>query len=402
MKFDIIAVLLVKVFSALAGVIILSLITNSLASSEVGRYFYLLSLILIVVAISSLGLNNVVLRKVSSQPQDAGSIINTSSLIVIIAAIFILPLSILFLINIGYENTTFILLAIISQVFIGLVSHGLQGIGKPKQAIFFGGLLNQLILLIALYLNKNFSLNLLIEFYATCQFIAAILVLSIWYKYIGIVNTVINDFRSFLIPASSLIAFQIFSEMNIAIGQLLMGAKGYTRDLAIYAICLKFVMLTSYISFAVNRVVAPDFAKAFSTNDIMKLESLIKKARNFSLTLSIPVVLLIVIFADKILYFFGSDYSQYAWYLSLAAGVQIFSVMNSTLAYFMIMCGYEKQYTKQIIYTFIVVFSAGIFLIDLNPLIISLIAFLFIQLWPLLFSTRFIKKNLRIDYWALN
>jgi len=401
MKFDIIAVLLIKVFSALAGVLILALITSSLAIGDVGRYFYLLSLILIVVALSSIGLNNVVLRKVSSQPHDAGSIIHTSSLIIIIAAIFILPLSMLFFRNEGYENTIFILLAIISQVFIAIVSHGLQGLGKPKQAIFFGGLLNQLILLIVLYLNKNFSLNLLVEFYAICQFITLILILGIWYKNIGISNSTIKSLNSFLIPASSLIAFQIFSEMNIAIGQLLMGSKGYTEDLAIYAICLKLVMLISYISFAVNRVISPDFAKAFSTNDIAKLENLIIKARNFSLALSIPLVLLIVILADKILYFFGSDYSQYAWYLSLAVVVQIFTILNSTLAYFMIMCGYEKQYTKQIIYAFITVFSAGFFLIDLNPLIISLIAYLFIQLWPLLFAVRFINKNLRIDYWAI-
>jgi len=156
MKFDIIAVLLIKVFSALAGVLILALITSSLAIGDVGRYFYLLSLILIVVALSSIGLNNVVLRKVSSQPHDAGSIIHTSSLIIIIAAIFILPLSMLFFRNEGYENTIFILLAIISQVFIAIVSHGLQGLGKPKQAIFFGGLLNQLILLIVLYLTRIF------------------------------------------------------------------------------------------------------------------------------------------------------------------------------------------------------------------------------------------------------
>lgn len=401
MKFNIIAVISIKIFSALAGVIILSKITNSLAPSEVGNYLYLLSLILIVVALSSIGLNNVVLRKVSSHPQDAGSIINTSSLIIIISAIFILPLSVLFFINAGYENITFILLAIISQVFISIISHGLQGLNKPKQAIFFGGLLNQLMLLTALYLNKNFSLNLLVELYATCQFFTLVMILIVWYKHTGINNTIIKKFSSFLIPASSLIAFQIFSEMNIAIGQLLMGAKGFTTDLAIYAICLKLVMLINYISFGINRVVSPDFAKAFSKNDIVKLESLIKKARNFSLALSIPLVFSIVILADEILYFFGSDYAQYAWFLSLASVVQIVTILNSTIAYFMIMCGYEKQYTKQIICAFILSFSAGIFLIDFSPLIISLIAFLFIQLWPLLSSTRFIKKNLRIDYWAI-
>ena len=123
------------------------------------------------------------------------------------------------------------------------------------------------------------------------------------------------------------------------------------------------------------------------------------KSRNLSLSLIFPVVLVVPFYSKQILSYFGTEYVPYGWYLTLVVIAQIFTLLNGTLAYFMIMCGYEKPYSKQIFYVCILTFGAGYCLIDLNPLIVSILCFISIQLWPLFFSSRFINRNLNVNYW---
>lgn len=398
MRLNAIAVLFIRCLSAGLGFIITAEITNNLNQSEVGIYFYLLSFIAVMSAFTSIGLNNVVMRKVASDSIFSNEILNTSILIIIIGALISLPISYTFLLFEGLTKYAFVISVILFIALINLISHALQGIGKAKRAIFFGGVCFQVIYLGLVTTDNATTLTDFLEFYILAYISTLVIIIVLWIKVSGIKFAIDKNYKPYLKAAFPLIAFQLFQELNMAIGQLSLGIKDYKTELAIYAVCFKISTLIGFIGFSINRVYSPEFAKAKSENNRIKLQQLILKARDFSLVTAIPIIILACLFAEPLLSFFGQEYIQYSWYLQLALIAQMLTLFNGTLAYFMIMCGFEKVLKNQIIYSCLFSFCFAYLLIDISPLLIALTAFIFIQLWPLIFSIKFIQRELNIQY----
>ncbi|MEL0606322.1 oligosaccharide flippase family protein [Pseudoalteromonas undina] len=398
MKLNAIAVLIIRCLSAGLGFIITAEVTNNLNQSEVGIYFYLLSFIAVMSALTSFGLNNIVLREVASNSIYANEILNTSILMIIIGALISLPIAYVFLLNEELTEYGFVIGVILSIALINLISHALQGIGRAKQAIFFGGVCFQFIYLLLVTTVNSSTLIEFLGFYILSYISTLVIIIALWIKVSGFKFAIDKNYKPYLKAAFPLIAFQLFQEINMAIGQLSLGIMDYKNELAIYAVCFKISTLIGFIGFAINRVYSPEFAKANAGNDRVKLQQLILKARNFSVVTATPIIILACLFAEPLLSFFGQEYIQYSWYLQLALIAQVLTLLNGTLAYFMIMCGFETIYKNQIIFSCLFSFSFAYLLIDVAPLIIALVAFVFIQLWPLIFSIRFIQRELNIQY----
>lgn len=402
MRINAVAVLFIRIIGAGLGFIITSKITKSFSQNDVGIYFYILSVLGVVTAFASVGLNNVVLRKVASKIKTANEILNTASLIVITASLIIIPVTIIYLYFQGLEEYAAAVTAILLMAVVNLFSHGLQGLGKTKQAIFLGSVFYQVVFLFLIQWNKVNDLTNLFESYVISYFVTMVSIILLWVK-----NTQHNiifdrDLKSYLKPAIPLIVFQIFQEFNVAIGQLSLGLKNYHAEVAIYAVCFKISTLIGFVGFAINRVFSPEYARAYSEYNKEKLQSLLCQTRNLSIIFITPLIIGALVFASEILTLFGQQYISYAWFLRLTLISQVLSLINGSLAYFMIMCGHEKNYTKQVISATLIAFSLVYFLIDLAPLEVALSGFVLIQVLIFFSTTYYMKSKLDMKYWKFS
>jgi|GEM_PF-3184639 len=397
---DALWVLIIRCIAAAMGFAITALITSTYVQSVVGDYFFLISIVAVFSAISSLGLNNVVLRKCAVSDSQVATV-NTSMALVLVAYLIVGPVFYVALIAKGFGSLFFLVQAPLVIASIGLISHGLQGVGRIKTAVFFGSVLHQFLFYVILKLLSDLTLAGLVLAYSATYFATLVCVGGVWVVGSKVVLGFDWELKSYLGPASALILFQVFQEFNVAIGQIALGLFDYQDDLAVYAVCIKISTLISFCGFALNRVYAPKFAKLYSDGDIPGLAAIIYSARNTALLLGLPLVILGSLFSGTVLHFFGEVYAEYSWFLICLLFMQLVALLNGNLAYLMIMTGGEGKYKNHIVAASVLAFAVVCLFIHFKPLLGALAGYFIVQVYPLAYCILRIRKEHGIRYWRV-
>ena len=137
---------------------------------------------------------------------------------------------------------------------------------------------------------------------------------------------------------NSVITFLSGSALSIVITLTLS-----TSDIGAYNILLALTGLTSFLMMNLNKVFAPVISKLYHADKISELNQLYKKTSFLINLLTIPLSLIIVIFADEILALYTSDMLQYKIYLLFLIVGRRLSLAAGSSGTFMIMAGLEKK-----------------------------------------------------------
>ena len=354
---------LAKVVAAATAFFMTLLITRNLNSSESGSVLLAITILTVGSTIFRFGLDNVILRKVSSDFAEVRGRGVVLSGIFWIAAISI-PFSIFTSLNSNFlainvfNNQDFSdilkisILALPAISSFMLLSKGFQGLQKVTTSVFFLNLGISLFFIIfftfCLYaINVRLNAPETMTIYVVSAYIVLGIGLLLWNRYCRGDWGKVDIYSRELLVSSSNLWLASLSVLAVQWSSLLVaGAFVESSEFAVLSAAQRTASLVSFILMIVNMVVAPRFAILWKASNFSGLTSLAKWSARGCILISTPVVLVILINSDEIMELFGNSYSRGAIYLSILAFGQYINVVTGSVGYLLTMSGHERDYRK--------------------------------------------------------
>ena len=146
--------------------------------------------------------------------------------------------------------------------------------------------------------------------------------------------------------ALSSVAYFLMQSTDI----VLLGKFMNFDTVAFYAIAVKLSIATSLALQSVNVIIAPKIAEVFKKNDRPQLKEILKNSTRLIISLSLPVLIILAVFASFFLGFFGEEYKVAKSALLILLIGQFFNTLSGPVGVYMNMTG--KQNKLQIILVF--------------------------------------------------
>ncbi len=357
---------IIKLLNAVAGFAYNVLLAKQIGAEGAGVYYLAFSVNSIAILISELGFRNVLLRFVASTSgennwsETKGVIAKTfliSGLLGLLAFILIY-LNAEFIAITFFQDTSIteavkiMSIGILPMTFILLCSAILKGLTKFKEGLIIGGLMVPLIGIPLMFLlTKWYGVIGAVYSLVIVNIITLILGLFWCFKYLPQLRTVKASFSTALIFSTGFPLFIIaFTNFVMAGGDVLF--LGYWEDnneVGIYGLAKRIAALTAFILVAINSIVAPKFARLYKQGKMNELKNVAQNSVKLLLLFAIPAVLVLTLFSDLIMELVGKDFSTGGQILIILALGQFINVITGSVGYLLMMCGFEKAMTINIV-----------------------------------------------------
>ncbi len=250
----------------------------------------------------------------------------------------------------------------------------LQGLKRVKEAFFFRTAYPSLANIVGLVgLTYFVARGLMTPIYAYAAGAGGGIAATSWLLYHALSRTVeaeseaTQDLKVYDVLSLSL-PMLVTSAMHFVMGWtdvLMLGYFSSADKVGIYNVALKMSLVTSFGLIAVNSILAPKFAELHSAGEHERLRRVIRFAARFLFWGTLPVFLVLVVFAEPILHLFGQEFSAGSIALIVLSTGQFVSVTCGSVGYFLDMTG--GQYTFRN-----VMLAGGVINIILNASLIPL------------------------------
>lgn len=124
--------------------------------------------------------------------------------------------------------------------------------------------------------------------------------------------------------------------------KLLLGAMVPDSEIGIYHLMTRIATLLSLVLLSANTVLAPKFSELWELKETLKLRQLIYNSTKAITLTTLPILLLIIIFAYPISSFFGEEFGAGAHVLIILCIAQFVDVWTGPVGIFLLMTGHEK------------------------------------------------------------
>ena len=290
------------------------------------------------------------------------------------------------------------------SLLFGIITSLYRSILRIKELVVFGTLISVSVRAISTFIIFQFTNDIIyfILIELITQFSILILLLFLFNKghfslfsRVNILalnkDKVINSYRR-KIFFNTCIAFIAGKSLNIIISILLPA-----EDIGAYNILLTITALTTFVLINLNKVFAPAISKLYEEKKIIELDNLYSQT-TFSINIiTLPIVILIVLFSDEILGLYSYDLIKYKYFLFFLLIGGVFSLAAGSSGTFMLMAGLEKENLfLQFIKAFLIIVFA-LWLIPLYGLISVVLIYVISMLLFNLLQLFYIKRNLGIS-----
>lgn len=145
-----------------------------------------------------------------------------------------------------------------------------------------------------------------------------------------------RELLRFSIPmVFTLLVYELMSHMDIFMLGLFVSAS----DIGIYGVAVRLIMLAQVAFMAFQPIFQPLVAELHDKNKIDRLANLLKVTTHWSLTISLPVFLILLVFPKFFLQFFGEQYTAGAGCLSILVVAFAISAISNLPASIIFMTG---------------------------------------------------------------
>ena len=137
------------------------------------------------------------------------------------------------------------------------------------------------------------------------------------------------------------------SAMGVVITQtdiIMLGIYTTIQEVGIYAIVIKFALLTTFVLSSINTIVAPKFAELYYGNQLDILEKVVKKSSKMIFYSTLPIIIGLVIFGEFVLGLFGEEFVAGYTSLTILVFGQFINTSVGSVGYLMNMSGYQKEF----------------------------------------------------------
>lgn len=210
-----------------------------------------------------------------------------------------------------------------------------------------------------------------------------------------------NEIKSYgkRMYANSLISFFAGQSLSLILSIMLP-----PKQIGIYSILLTITGISMFFRKNLNKIFAPAITKLHEERNINELNKLYKKTTFIINLLTVPLAIIIIIFANEILYLFDNsgNLSDYTFYLYVLMVARIISLLAGSSGIFMVMGGLEKeelrlQTLKAILITFL-----ALILINKYELLAIVALFVFFTIFINVIQLVVINKYLKISPFSKN
>lgn len=367
--FTIFITFFVKAFSALSIFFLNLIVARSLSAEDSGFFFLGFTIVNLLGALTTLGLQQVVVRffGIYHTEHDYDKI--SSAFWNVIAFIAFFSSGIGFIIHtLSYEISIYIFqkeiffevlkrfsLAIPAFAFCLIISQSFYGVKKPVIGIIFNGTLPHLLFIgSVIFINfkrDNISLIELVNIYLICVNLTAFIAVYVWFRYYGFNFRAISAYeRRKFINASLPLFVVMLMELLIAwSAQLITGVYETSESIAVLSVTQRTAMLTSFILLTVNIVVSPRIASLYKNNKLDEMKKLSLLTSRIMVSVAIPVCCVMIFFPSEILSLFGDKYVEGSNLLRILTVGQFFNVITGSVGVLLIMTGFEKDFRNVLI-----------------------------------------------------
>jgi len=124
-----------------------------------------------------------------------------------------------------------------------------------------------------------------------------------------------------------------------------------SHQIAYFASAHRTALLAGFVLIAVNLVVAPKFAYAFSKGLQADVRSLSLTSSKLMIVMASPVLLVMLLFPESLMRLFGDEYVIAAPLLQIMAVGQFINVVTGSVAYLLTMTNHEKDFRNVVLFS---------------------------------------------------
>jgi O-antigen/teichoic acid export membrane protein len=202
-----------------------------------------------------------------------------------------------------------------------------------------------ILVLAVFYVQKEISFNKLILINLAAIGITLIITLIFFQRNIGFKLKDLRpafEFNTWIYSAGSFFLLGILYILNSRIDIFLLGLLKGSAEVGVYNIGLKISETISFGLVIVNFVLAPVIAKLFAGGEMFQLQQIVTRAAQMVFLFSFPLVLLIFLFGQNVLAFFGVDFLNGNKALIILCFGQIINILCGSVGTLLMMTGHQR------------------------------------------------------------
>lgn len=353
-------VFLYKVIGVILAYVFTFVVTNKYGPKGIGNYSLSISVLSIAAIISTLGCQTSILRLIpqfeKQNPNFNNLIVFLKILVIVVLASTVLSFGLYLFSNYltieifhdaslanSFKYITFMVpiyaVLIISMQFI----RGMRNVALSEYLRNVNIVLFSCIILLIL---MNFSYDISTPFISHVYALAITLLISLIYIFKGskgkkILNVQNLSYKYILkISSPMLITTSAFLLMG-NIDNLMIGAFLKVKDVGLYSVAVKLASFTSFILFSANSIIGPKIAELYWAEEGEALKSVLSYSTKIIFWSTFPVIVGIVVFSEKLLLLFGSEFIYAKNVLLILLVGQCINVASGSVGMFLNMTGKE-------------------------------------------------------------
>ena len=335
-------------------------ITRTIGAQLYGLYFLGNIITNIGAMVSKVGLDFTVLRYVAfyngkKQVDESNNIINSS--IIISTMLSLIMTIVIYLIAPWIANSVFskpqlcfvIRILTISIPFINITSiivNVFLGFNNPKDRIKIENVAIPGIKLILVFILFYVGMKLAGVVFAT---IIASIISACYALFLFKQNYHQCKFNFSVKNKNELIKFSVpvFGETVLNyliywIDILLLGYLASSNDVGVFGVIFRITMMIVFLQYAFNAIFSPMISELFAQKQLLKIEKLLKIQTRWSVTFSLPLLIIIVIFPENVLGVFGNSFKIGVIALIITCFGRFFDALVGTVGMMLMMIGKPK------------------------------------------------------------
>ena len=354
----------VKASAAFIAFFMTVALTRLLGASESGLFLLAISILSFGSVFFRLGLDNVLIRLISSSKGDISSItamktaLLWSSSAAITIAIFIAllaePLSVYIFSKPEFSGILSTMIwALPFMVVFMLLGFGFQAFYRVIAATFFQNLgisFSFICLLGIVYFfwsSSDLTASYVGNLYVTSSIAVCFIALLMWHKQVeGAWGTLRVKNNELWRASSNLWAASTMSLMVQWSGVLIAGALVSSSEVAYLTAAQRTAMLTSFVLMVVNMVVAPRYALLWKEDKIKEIKRLAKWSTRGMVALALPIITIMLFMPDFIMGLFGDEFVVAGNLLAIMAIGQFINVATGSVGFLLNMSGHERDFRR--------------------------------------------------------
>ena len=354
------------------------LIAKFYGAYEIGIYFVIFGITIVLSHIGALGLPDAILAHISHEYRESNienvnyllrkSLIKTflgSSILAVICFVFSSLLNDLFFSS--TETLIYLRLFIISIIPLSInrvMVEFFKAIDKIKYSLIISQFGLPLFFVIFIFIFRN-SQPLYSIYLARLLAIFLVTILTIYYLYKSKIVIQLKGYENklllnkFIESRKPLFIMVIFSMIIAHSDTIILGIYNIpNNEIGIYNTAKKIAGLLIFFLFAVNTILTPKFSNLYNNNKIIELKKIYYQSLFLLFITSTPILCIVLIFPEFILGLFGEEFKNGKIILTIAIIGQYINVVLGSVGQILMMCGAEKVIRNNFIVVAILLFIA--------------------------------------------